>query len=96
MGNHMGTKLDYKQETSDTIMDRAKAECRFSDRLYEILLAHQKGLSLGGRPASTPLGNVGELNPAMSRLYNLIWTAALGLNDKGKSKKKEQQQEVIA
>ena len=98
MGNHAGDKLDYRPETSDDGMARAKAECDFTERLYDILLAYQKGLPLRGRAVSgIPAGNVGELNPAMSRMYNLIWASAIGLNDKGKSKKKTQQQmEVIA
>jgi hypothetical protein len=97
VGNHSGNKLDYKQEPLDGIMDRAKAECRFSDRLYEILLAYQQGKSLIGHPPATPPGNVGELNPAMSRIYNLIWTAVIDLNGKAGSKKKDKQQmEVIA
>lgn len=90
MGNKTGVRLDYRQESPDETFERAKAECVFSDRLYEILLAHQKGEKLPVRPPNTPPGNVGELNEGMSRIYNLIWTAAIDLN--GKKKK----QEVIA
>jgi hypothetical protein len=92
VGNHTGSKLDYKQESSDDIMDEAKAECDFTYRLYDILLAYQNGQPLGGRPPGTPPGNVGELNPAMSRIYNLIWSAAIDLNGKGKIWKKKQQE----
>lgn len=94
MGNHNGAKLDYRSETDETL-DRAKAECDFTDRLYDILLAYQRGEPLGGRPPGTPPGNVGELNHQMSRLYNLIWSAAIDLNSKGKIWKKNKQ-EVIA
>ncbi len=94
MGNHAGKRLGYRQETMDEAMDRAKAECIFTERLYDILLAYQKGTGLRGmNPKGIPSGNVGELNPAMSRLYNQIWASAIGLNEKAKSKKK---QEVIA
>lgn len=93
MGNHNGSKLDYKQEESEKILDRAKAEYQFSDRLYEILLSHQKGKTFDGRGLrEAPPGNVGELNSDLSRLYNLIWSAALPLNDKARSKKKDKQQ----
>jgi hypothetical protein len=92
VGNHTGSKLDYKQESSDDIMDKAKAECDFTYRLYDILLAYQNGQPLGGRPPGTPPGNVGELNPAMSRIYNLIWSAAIDLNGKGKIWKKNKQE----
>ena len=87
MGNKTGTRLDYRQESPDETMDRAKAECVFSDRLYEVLLAQQKGEKLPGRPPNTPPGRVGELNEELSRIYNLIWTAAIDLN--GKKKKQE-------
>jgi hypothetical protein len=92
VGNHNGTKLDYRQESSDDITARAKAECDFTYRLYDILLAYQNGQPLGGRPPGTPPGNVGELNPAMSRIYNLIWSAAIDLNGKGKIWKKKEQE----
>lgn len=98
MGNHSGNKLGYKQEIMDEALDRAKAECEFSDRLYEILLAFQTGKipTMGAPSKIAPPGNVGELNPAMSRLYNSIWSAALPLNDKTRSKPKQKQMEVIA
>lgn len=97
MGNHNGNKLDYRQETSDEIMDRAKVECDFTERLYDILLAHQTGQSIRRpKPGGFPPSNVGELNEANSRLYNLIWASAVGLNEKAKSKKKQKQREVIA
>lgn len=98
MGNHAGNKLGYKQEVMDEALDRAKAECVFTERLYDILLAFQTGKipTMGPPSRIAPPGNVGELNPAMSRLYNLIWAAAIGLNEKGKSKKKDKQQEVTA
>jgi len=96
MGNHAGNRLDYKQEIMDEALDRAKAECVFTERLYEILLAWQTGRGpIGQQPKGIPPGNVGELNYAMSRLYNLIWAAAISLNEKAKSKKKDKQQEVI-
>lgn len=91
MGNKTGVRLDYRQESSDDIMDRAKAECDFSERLYQILLAWQTGRNpIGQRLRGVPPGNVGELNPAMSRLYNQIWTAAMGLQEKSKQKKKRE------
>jgi hypothetical protein len=96
VGNHNGDKLNQRQESWDDTMDRAKDECNFTDRLYDILLAHQRGQPLGGRPPGTPPGNVGELNPAMSRIYNLIWSAAIDLNGKGKIWKKNKQQEAKA
>ncbi len=89
MGNHAGNKLDYKQEIMDKALDRAKAECVFTERLYDILLAWQTGRGpIGQQLQGIPSGNVGELNYAMSRLYNLIWAAAIGLNEKAKPKKK--------
>jgi len=96
VGNHNGAKLDYKQESSDDIMARARDECNFTDRLYDILLAHQRGQPLGGRPPGTPPGNVGDLNCQMSRLYNLIWSAAIDLNGKGKIWKKNKQEAKAA
>jgi hypothetical protein len=92
MGNHTGQKLDYKQEEAEKVLNRAKAECVFTDQLYEILLAYQNGLPLDGRPPNVPEGNVGDLNFQMSRLYNLIWTAAMGMHDKARSKKKEKKE----
>ena len=92
----MGKHLDYKQEIADDIAAKAKAEYRFSDRLYKILLAHQKGERVRGRhPEGIPLGNVGELNPELSRVYNLIWSAILNFDESVKAKKNKQQ-EVIA
>lgn len=97
MGNQTGVRLDYRQETSDQIMDRAKAECAFTERLYEILLAYQTGKNpIGQPPKGIPPGNVGELNPAMSRLYNRIWSAAMGLQEKAKQPKQKKKQEVIS
>ena len=97
MGNHSGNRLGYKQEIMDDAMDRAKAECVFTERLYDILLAFQTGKNpVGQRPQGIPPGNVGELNPAMSRLYNQIWAVAIGLNEKVRSKKKHTRVEVIA
>lgn len=91
MGNHAGKRHGHKQEIMDSNMDRAKEECFFTERLYEILLAHQTGHGVRGqRPKGIPPGNVGDLNPDMTRLYNLIWSAAVGLNEKAKSKKKQQ------
>lgn len=81
---------DYRQDNLDDTLDRAKAECVFTERLYNILLAHQTGQSLREpKPGCFPPGNVGELNEANSRLYNLIWASAIGLNDKAKSKPKQ-------
>jgi len=91
VGNHNGAKLDYRPETDETL-DRAKAECNFTDRLYDILLAYQRGQPLGARPPGTPEGKVGDLNHQMSRLYNLIWSAAIDLNGKGKIWKKNKQE----
>jgi hypothetical protein len=96
VGNHNGNKLDYRQESSDDIMARAKAECNFTDRLYDILLAYQRDQPLEGRPPGTPPGNVGDLNGQMSRLYNLIWSAAIDLNGKGKIWKKKEQEAKAA
>jgi hypothetical protein len=92
VGNQTGSKLGYKQEIMDEALDRAKDECNFSDRLYDILLAYQNGQPLGGRPPGTPPGNVGDLNFQMSRIYNLIWSAAIDLNGKGKIWKKNKQE----
>ena len=89
MGNHSGSKLDYKQESSDEIIARAKAEYIFGERLYEILLDYQNRF-VDRRPYKKD-DKIGELTPQMSHLYNLIWASAIGLNDKGKSKKKQQQ-----
>lgn len=94
MGNHAGNKtgnrLDYKQEIPDEVYDRAKAECAFTDRLYEILLAYQRGqIASCSRPQGIPDGNVGELNPRMSRLYNQIWATVMGLQERAKQKKKQ-------
>ena len=97
MANQKGVRLDYRQETSDEIMARAKAECAFTERLYEILLAHQTGRNpIGQPPKGIPPGNVGELNPRMSRLYNQIWSVAMALQEKAKQKKNKQQMEVVA
>lgn len=92
----MGKHLDYKQEVPDDTMDKAKAECAFSERLYEILLAYQEGRSLIGHPpAGIPPGNVGDLNFQMSRLYNQIWSVAMGLQERAKQRKSKQQMEVV-
>lgn len=90
MGNQQGVRLDYRQEFLDDFFDKARAEYQFTDRLYEILLAHQRGEPVRGRhPDGIPKGNVLDLNPEMSRLYNLIWSAALNLNETPKKKKQE-------
>jgi hypothetical protein len=94
MGNHNGQKLDYKQEVIESTMDRAKAECKFSDRLYDILLAYQnRGNVRPGR--QKPLKEserVGDLSLELSRLYNRIWSATLELNSNARSKKKDKNQ----
>lgn len=93
----MGKHLDYKQEIADEIMARAKAECAFSERLYEILLAYQEGRCITGHPpAGIPPGNVGDLNFQMSRLYNQIWSVAMNLQERAKQRKSKQQMEVSA
>jgi hypothetical protein len=96
VGNQKGNRLDYKQATPEETTERAKAEIIFSERLYEILLAFQKGERLLGRPPGVPPDCIGELNYPMTQLYNSIWTAAIDLNGKTRWKKKEQQQEVAA
>jgi hypothetical protein len=96
VGNHVGNKLGYKQEIMDEALDRAKAECIFSDRLYDILLADQKGEPLPGRPPGVPKDCIGELNNRMTRLYNLIWSAAIDLNGKTRWKKKDKESIEVA
>lgn len=97
MANQKGVRLDYRQESTDDFMDKARAECVFTDQLYEILLAYQRGEKVLGRKCGgIPPGNVGKLNSEMTRLYNLIWSAALPLNEKAKSKKQQKQMGVIA
>lgn len=87
---------DYRQSDLDDTLDRAKAECIFTERLYDILLAYQNREKIRGRhPEGIPKGKVGELDEEMSRLYNLIWASAIGLNEKAKSKPKQKQMEVI-
>jgi len=92
----MSMKTNYRQEVyRDTdFMDRAKEECRFSDRLYEIMLSYQERYHDRKRKPLKENERVGDLNLELSRLYNLIWTAVMGLNDKSRSKKKEDKQEV--
>jgi hypothetical protein len=94
MGNHNGQKLDYRQEEAEKVLNKAKAECVFTDRLYEILLAHQNRDNV--RPARRkPLREserVGDLSLELSRLYNKIWSATLELNSNARSKKKEKNQ----
>lgn len=99
MGNQKGVRLDYRQEISDGVYERAKAECQFSDRLYELMIKYQERLhSTGNKAWSKPLREserVGDLNLPLSRLYNQIWTIALGLNKKD-APTKQKEMEVIA
>lgn len=94
MGMKNGVRLDYRQESSDDTMARAKAECEFTDRLYSILMAYQERYHAVKRKPLKESERVGDLSLELSRLYNLIWSVALPLNDKARSKKK-QEQEVI-
>lgn len=95
MSNKTRERLNHGEQTSANIMERAKAECVFTDRLYEILLAYQRGeKTLGRKPDGIPAGNVGEFNSEMTRLYNLIWAATLELNDKAKPKKDKEQMDA--
>lgn len=89
MGNHMGTKLDYKQETSSDIMARAKAECRFSARLYDILITHQERHHDRKYKPLEESERVGELCLPLSRLYNEIWSEVMGFSYKGTKTHKE-------
>ncbi len=94
MGNHAGNKLGYKQEIMDEALDRAKAECVFTERLYEILMTYQERYHIRRKPLKKS-EKVGELNLELSRLYNQIWALHLKMDYKGK-KKNKQQTEVIA
>lgn len=93
----MGKPLNCRQEDLEDTLNRAKAECEFTERLYKILLDYQNGEKIRGRhPEGIPKGKIGELDEEMSRLYNLIWASAVGLNEKARSKPKQKQMEVIA
>lgn len=100
MAMKTGVRLDYKQDPSEEIMAKAKAEARFSERLYEILFEYQERMYATGNQAWTrPLKEserVGELNLPLSRLYNQIWSEMMGFSCKGKNKKNKQQMEVSA
>lgn len=81
--------IGNQPQTEDAIAERAKEEVRFSDRLYEILIAAQRGTSPTGGPGREYGLAVGELNPQYSALYNAIWEAALNVVIGGKRKKKK-------
>lgn len=88
--------IDYRENESDKILEKARAECDFNDRVYEILLAYQRGGVVRGRVSeSVPPGRVGELNVALSRIFNQIWSAAQDLSAAGKARAKKKE-EVIA
>lgn len=93
MGNHAGNNLTYKQEEAEKMLSRAKAECEFSDHLYNLIFNYQERLSaVGNKTWARPLREserVGGLNLPLSRLYNQIWALAFDLNDKTRSKKKD-------
>jgi hypothetical protein len=83
--------MSDKVDEGERLRERAKAECDFTDRLYEILLAYQRGGMIRGKPSeSIPPGRVGELNVALSRVFNQIWASALGLNNKARAKKNQE------
>ena len=85
-----------KQKVFDDIMDRAKAECVFSDRLYEILLVYQERYHDRKREPLKKSEKVGDLNLELSRLYNQIWSAVMGLQERAKQGKDKKQMEVNA
>lgn len=90
-GNKLGNRLDYRQEPSDDTMARAKAECEFTDRLYQIILNYQNRHHAVKQKPFKESERIGDLSLELSRLYNLIWSAILPLNEKAKSKKKDKQ-----
>ena len=91
-----GTKDSEKQKIYDDIMERAKAECVLTDKLYAILMEYQERYHDTKREPLKKSEKVGDLNLELSRLYNQIWTVLIGLNNKYRPKKKQKQMEVNA
>jgi hypothetical protein len=66
LADHHGTYADAD------IMDRAKAECGLSNRLYNLLIEYQERFQTT-QPPYHPAEKVGQLNLPLSRLYNELW-----------------------
>jgi len=72
-----------KQNICDDVLDRAKAEVEFSDRLYDALLEFQNSGRVNRKTRLGGLGNIGDLNGRFSDLFNVIWDAALNVTARG-------------
>jgi len=72
-----------KQNICDDVLDRAKAEVDFSDRLYDVLLEFQNTGRVNRKTRLGSLGNIGDLNGRFSALFNAIWDDALNVTARG-------------
>jgi hypothetical protein len=67
-----GTVDHYDTYGESDIMDRAKAECGLSNRLYNLLIEYQERFQTKQPPYSEE-EKIGQLNLPLSRLYNELW-----------------------
>lgn len=95
MSNKYGPRPDIKQDPLDKVMEQAKAESDFSAKLYDLLFDYQERLFQGGyknawKKPLTGDERVGDLNLPLSRLYEQIWSAVLGMTNQSTPVKKKQ------
>lgn len=67
-----GTVDHYDAYGETDILNRAKAECGLSNRLYNLLLEYQERFQ-SKQPPYHPAEKVGQLNLPLSRLYDQLW-----------------------
>jgi|SRR5215475_1069424 len=79
--------LGEKQQTDDSVLERARLECTFADRLYDILLEFQRRGEIVRKIKSAAAGPIGDLNMIHTGLYNVIWDAAFNVVSGGQRNK---------
>ena len=70
------------EQSADAILERAKAESVFAEKLFRILLTAQ------GTAHGNDIPRPGELNAKYSALYDEIWAAAFYVVTAKKNRKK--------
>jgi len=94
-----GYKLDYREEESEQVRQKAKAECELSDGLYELLVAYQDRFHAQGKQTwAMPFSEkekVGELSLPLSRLYNQLWALGICIKKKGRPRREGEQQKQL-
>ena len=84
------------RKSMTTLWTEQKRSVISQTKLYDILMAYQERYHDRKREPLKKSEKVGDLNLELSRLYNQIWSAVMGLQERAKEGKDKKQMEVNA